>query len=295
LINMTITENTPISLHCNECNGFLIFDSERGDTICSNCGLVVSERAIDFKNEGKRAYSIEEASKKLRMGEPINPLTINISQYTIIRPYEIEDPDFKRAVRRDRKYKRSDFRNLLEAKHELKRIISNLNLPKDIREKAFILYKKAFEEKLTRGRTIVGMISSCIVYFCKKASLPIGISEISKEIYISKKELSHCYRVFLNELELSNPIINGLSNYISKYRTELGLSFEIEKLLRESLGKIPRFEIIGKNPKTVLAGLFYLVSKNEGLGLKQKDIAKVMGITEVSLRMRSKQFKRVLS
>ena len=45
-------------LECPECGGKLITDEERGETVCSECGLVVEEDEIDHGPEW-RAFEPE--------------------------------------------------------------------------------------------------------------------------------------------------------------------------------------------------------------------------------------------
>ena len=51
----------------------------------------------------------------------------------------------------------------------------------------------------------------------------------------------------------------------------------------------------GKDPMGLAAAVFYIVSQIEGETIKQADIAKVAGVTEVTLRNRTKDVKSKLS
>ncbi|MFB6086907.1 MAG: TFIIB-type zinc ribbon-containing protein, partial [Haloarculaceae archaeon] len=54
---------------CPECGGKLVSDSEHGETVCSDCGLVVDEDEIDRGPEW-RAFKAGERDKKSRVGAP---------------------------------------------------------------------------------------------------------------------------------------------------------------------------------------------------------------------------------
>ncbi|MFX1394974.1 MAG: TFIIB-type zinc ribbon-containing protein, partial [Promethearchaeota archaeon] len=55
---------------CLECgNNNLISDDSRGEIICNKCGLVITQRIIDAGPEW-RAFSSEEANRKVRVGAP---------------------------------------------------------------------------------------------------------------------------------------------------------------------------------------------------------------------------------
>ena len=51
----------------------------------------------------------------------------------------------------------------------------------------------------------------------------------------------------------------------------------------------------GKDPMGLAAAVLYIVSQIEGETIKQADIAKVAGVTEVTLRNRTKDVKNKLS
>ncbi|MFB6094634.1 MAG: TFIIB-type zinc ribbon-containing protein, partial [Halanaeroarchaeum sp.] len=54
---------------CPECGGHLVIDEERGETVCSECGLVVEEDEIDHGPEW-RAFDSKEKDEKSRVGAP---------------------------------------------------------------------------------------------------------------------------------------------------------------------------------------------------------------------------------
>ncbi|WP_282568430.1 TFIIB-type zinc ribbon-containing protein, partial [Halorhabdus amylolytica] len=54
---------------CPECGGKLSTDEERGETVCSECGLVVEEDEIDPGPEW-RAFDAKEKDQKSRVGAP---------------------------------------------------------------------------------------------------------------------------------------------------------------------------------------------------------------------------------
>jgi len=57
------------SLRCPECGGQLASDTEHGETVCRDCGLVVEEDAVDRGPEW-RAFDSKEKDEKSRVGAP---------------------------------------------------------------------------------------------------------------------------------------------------------------------------------------------------------------------------------
>ncbi|MFB6143664.1 MAG: transcription initiation factor IIB family protein [Halorientalis sp.] len=62
----TETESTT---QCPECGGHLVQDTEHGETVCEECGLVVEEDEIDRGPEW-RAFDAAEKDQKSRVGAP---------------------------------------------------------------------------------------------------------------------------------------------------------------------------------------------------------------------------------
>ncbi|MBD3187358.1 transcription initiation factor IIB 2, partial [Candidatus Bathyarchaeota archaeon] len=59
---------------CPECGADeIITDTQRGEQICSQCGLVLSEHAINPEHE-RRAFTMEERKNRSRTGAPLTNL-----------------------------------------------------------------------------------------------------------------------------------------------------------------------------------------------------------------------------
>ncbi len=142
---------------CPECRGKTIIIQEKGEIVCSQCGLVISERFLDTTHSGKRAFTKQEKEQRERTGSPISILLPDMGLSTVIDKASIKSPDLKRAAKWNSRLT-WDKRNMLIATTELKRISSNLNLPDHVKKAAIRLYIEAFKKKLLRGRSINGPI-----------------------------------------------------------------------------------------------------------------------------------------
>ncbi|MHA1488507.1 MAG: transcription initiation factor IIB [Promethearchaeota archaeon] len=273
---------------CSECNGPLISIIERGETVCSQCGLVIHERELDLSHDERRTFNRDDQIKKSRTGPPISSLLPDIGLCTIIDNRYIYNANLKRAVKRDT-HMSWETRNMLIATTELKRLCSNLNLPDYIKIAALKLYKKAFKTNLLKGRSIIGMVVACIYVTCKEKHVPRTFQEILNETHLSPHTIKKCCKVLVNSLNLKVITTNPI-DLVPKFITGLGLNFEIEKLTVKILQDfLTRFSISGKNPLGICAGAIYLALKLNNIKVSQKDIAKIVGVTEVTLRSRYKE------
>ncbi len=272
---------------CPECSGPTIFSPERGEEVCSVCGLIISDRTIDM-GHGMRAYSQLEKDKKENNGSPISILTPDIGLSTVMDKFQIKNPDLKRAAKWN-SHMSWEKRNMLIAITELKRIGTNLNFPERVKKSAVHLYKEVFKKKLLRGRSISGMVAACSYYVCKQEKVPITLQEILNEASINDTIVKKCYKILVRELNLKPPQVEPIS-LIPRYCTDLGLAMDIENETVKVLKNFfQRNSVCGKDPKGLCAGALYLVAKFKSKKISQKDIARIVGVTEVTLRSRYKE------
>jgi len=289
-----VVEVIPQSNFCPECGGGTISIQQRGETVCKQCGLVVNEKEVDIFHSGIRAYSKQEKDKKERTGCPISILMPDIGLSTIIDRTKIKNPDLRRAAKWNT-HLTWEKRNMLIAITELKRIGGNLNFPDRVKKAAVRLYKEVFKKNLLRGRSINGMIAACAYYVCKKERVPITLQEILGEASINDNIVKKCYKILVRELNLKSPHIDPVA-LIPRYCADLGLDIHIEKEAIKVLKNfIANTSICGKDPKGLCAGSIYLVAKLKNKKISQKDISKVIGVTEVTLRSRYKEFLQHIS
>ncbi|MHA1391782.1 MAG: transcription initiation factor IIB, partial [Promethearchaeota archaeon] len=185
-------------------------------------------------------------------------------------------------------------RNILIATTELKRICSNLNLPNHIKLEAIKLYKDAFKKKLLRGRSINSMVAASIYLAIRLKRIPRTLQEILDESSESEKDIRRCYRVIIREFNIKSPNTNP-SDLIPTYIATLKLGPDIEINSTKIVNVYSeRFSTSGKDPKGIVAGAIYLACRMKELELTQKDIAEVVGVTEVTLRSRYKELSTKL-
>ncbi|MBN1213891.1 MAG: transcription initiation factor IIB [Candidatus Lokiarchaeota archaeon] len=279
---------------CPECKGLIISIDNTGDVLCSNCGLVLNEKVVDFTNSGKRAYTKQEKASRDRLGSPITNLTPDLKLTTVIDRKEILNPDLKRAAKWDTRMPWSK-RNLLIATTELKRISSNLDLPQHIKTEAMKVYREAFKNKLLRGRSINSMIAASIYYACRIKKVPITLQEILGQSDDNDKDVRRAYRALIKELKLKAPNTNPRS-LIPKFIAELNLNNEVERIADKIVDTFSNhFPISGKDPKGICAGAIYIATRLKNLDFTQKEIAEKIGITEITLRSRYKELKTKLN
>ncbi|MHA2281999.1 MAG: transcription initiation factor IIB [Promethearchaeota archaeon] len=282
-----------VSNLCPECGGSIMFIAEKGENVCSQCGLIISERQVDYSHSGKRAYTNQERNNREQTGAPISILLPDMGLSTVIDKKKIINPDLKRAAKWNTRITWQK-RNLLIATTELKRIGSNLNLPNHVKEEGMRLYIEAFKQKLLRGRSINAMVAACLYVACRQKGIPRTLQEILEEASVSPKDVRRSVSILMKEFKLKTQATDPVA-LIPRYITDLGLDSEIAALTSKILTTyVNNFPISGIDPKGLCAGAIYIACKLKDIELTQLQIATSVGITEVTLRSRYKELKKKL-
>jgi len=186
-------------------------------------------------------------------------------------------------------------RNLSLAMSELDRCSGKVSISPPIKEKAALVYRKALDKGLVRGRSISAIVAASLYVVCRKSGTPRTLREIAEASLVSKCDVARCYRLILRELDLHMPIADPLM-YISKIAEKNGVSGKTQgaaiELLREA--RVKRVSS-GKDPMGMASAVLYIACLQNNEKITQKDIAEAAGVTEVTVRNRYKALKKQLN
>lgn len=292
---------------CPECGSTnLVHDYDTGETVCGDCGLVLYEQMMD-KGPEWRAFTQEEKASRSRVGVPMSysvhdkglstaishinrdafgrklPLSTRLQMWRL-RKWQI----------RSRVHSSID-RNLAQAMAELDRLSDKTYIPSPVKEKAAVIYRKALDKGLVRGRSIAAIAAASLYAACRERGTPRTLREISEASLVDKKDVARCYRLLLRELDIQMPLADPLT-YISKIAERTGISGKTQgraiKILRQARRKRAA---AGKDPMGLAAAALYIACLQSDEKKTQKDIAEAAGVTEVTVRNRYKTLKRQLN
>ena len=286
---------------CPECGTrTLISDESRGEIICNKCGLVLNQRIIDSGPEW-RAFSSEEANRKVRVGAPTT-LTLHDKGLSTMIGWTNKDafgktisPKMKAEVYRLRKWhvrtktNKSIDRNLAYAMNELDRFSSQLNISKDIKESSALIYRKIANKNLIRGRSIEAILIASIYAACRINNIPKTLDDFIEFASVDKKKIARCYRLILNELRINMQVSSPI-NFISRFCAELNLSGKTQNRAAEILKLAKKYHITaGKAPTGLAGAALYVAALQEGERRTQREISIAAGVTEATIRNRYKE------
>ena len=291
---------------CPECAGVnLIHDYDTGETVCGDCGLVLYGQMMD-KGPEWRAFTQEEKASRSRVGMPTAYSVHDKGLSTAIS--QVDRDAFGRKLPlstrllmwrlrkwqiRSRAHSSVD-RNLAQAMAELDRLSGKVYIPRPIKEKAAVIYRKALDKSLVRGRSIAAITAAAAYAACRGSGTPRALHEIAEASLVDKKDVARCYRLLLRELDMHMPIADPLT-YVSKIAERTGISGKTQgiaiRILREARNKRAA---AGKDPMGLAAAALYIACLQNNEKKTQKDIAEAASVTEVTVRNRYKTLKRQL-
>jgi transcription initiation factor TFIIB len=291
---------------CPECGSSVILrDHSRAELVCSNCGFVIDEDLIDYGPEW-RAFDSEQREKRSRVGAPMTYMIHDKGLSTMIDwknrdSYGKSIPTRNRAqMYRLRQWQRririsnALERNLMVALSALDRMSSGLGLPRTVRETAAMIYRKAALKNLIRGRSAEGITAASLYAACRQCNVPRTLDEISKAAHMSKKEIGRNYRFIARELKLKL-LPTSPQDYISRFCSDLKLSSDVQAKTLEILKEAAKHELTsGRGPTGIAAAALYIATVLCGERRTQKNIAEILGVTEVTIRNRYKELAEKL-
>ncbi|MFB6127595.1 MAG: transcription initiation factor IIB family protein [Halolamina sp.] len=291
------TDEQSEELSCPECSGNLANDTEHGETVCEDCGLVVDEDEIDRGPEW-RAFDSKEKDEKSRVGAPTTNMMHDKGLSTNIGWQDKDAYGNSLSSQQRQKMQRlrtwnerfrtrdSKERNLKQALGEIDRMASALGLPENVRETASVIYRRALDEDLLPGRSIEGVSTAALYAAARQAGTPRSLDEIANVSRVEKDEIARTYRYIVRELNLEIQPADPES-YVPRFASELGLSDEAERRARQLLQTAKEQEVhSGKSPVGLAAAAVYAASLLTNEKVTQSEVSDVANISEVTIRNR---------
>ena len=181
------------------------------------------------------------------------------------------------------------------AMNELKRLSEKLHIPSSVQEMAAVVYRKALNKGLIRGRCIASMIAGSLYAACRFTKIPRTLNEITEASLRDRKEIARDYRLIVRTLKMKMPIDNP-TDYVTKIAEKAEVSSDVEglaiKIIRDARSK---HATMGKDPSGLAAAALYIASKIKKEKVTQSRLAKAADLTEVTIRNRKKDLMKTLN
>ena len=289
--------------NCQRCGkNSLLTDEDTGEQFCAKCGYVISEK-LQASGPEWRSFQKDGGSDPTRTGAPSSLTIHDMGLSTVINPQNRDatgkplSASMKSTIERLRTWdSRSQVhepvdRNLRQALSELNKLKDKVAISTNVLEKAAYLYRKALEKKLVRGRSISAMIAASLYAACRDTETPRTLKDIADAANVKRKDISRCYRLLHNELELKMPVVDSIQ-CIARISSKLKINEKTKRFAIKVLKDAQeRKESAGKDPMGLAATALYLSCVQNGVSITQRDLAEAAGVTEVTIRNRYKGLK----
>ena len=257
--------NTTLSSQC-QCPTApqIISDNLTGEVICRKCGVVLESNTIGF-SVGHEVNTI----RRHDYGIGTAPVTLKLEHRSSQR---IADADNNKS----RKIK-----NLFLT---LEPILQRISATHTIDVEAHLLVKECVKRNLTSGRKKVDLATACVIVACKIHGKSIAESEIISTANASRKNTRRIYRTILQTFDVTTMDVQQRTiKIITRICGDLAIS---QKTMKRALALLERIkskdQCVSSNPGTVAGTVVYLCCPKRRFA--QHEIAKIAGVTDVSLR-----------
>lgn len=300
------TSALQVSDRCPQCGKrTLVEDASTGELTCSNCGFVVTEKAVDQGPEW-RSFSDEKGENRSRAGAPTSLTYRDMGLSTMIGSSNRDasgrafDSSMRTTMGRLRKWDNrspafgNQEKNLGIAMRELDKTADKLGVSKAVKERAAYIYRKALDRGLLRGRSIVGISAAALYAAMRDTETPRTLKDVALANNLNKKAVARDYRILLREMDMTMPVADAARN-VNRIASAVGLSEKVARKAIEIVRITEEKEIsAGKSPMGLAAASLYLAGVIEGEVKTQKEIAEAAGVTEVTVRNRYKGLRTEL-
>ncbi|MFW6117596.1 MAG: transcription initiation factor IIB [Thermoproteota archaeon] len=289
---------------CPECGCInLIFDHQMGETVCSKCGRIVQEQRL-YRGPDWRGFTKQEREAKTRGGKPTSYFKYDRGLGSHIGK---EDKDAhgqkltastKGLMQRLKKtayfekMKQYSMENLTKAMKTLNRLSDKTHLSFPVRETAAVIYRRALDKDLIRGRSIEGITAASVYAACRKTGTARTLGEIAEASFVDEKAFNHYYEMLKKELELGVPLGDSL-NFVGKIGEETGISGETQGLACQILHETGKLRgITEKDSLGYAAAALYIACQRNREEKTQKEIAEAAGVSTDTVRNKRKTLEK---
>ncbi len=286
-----VSSRASANIICQSCNSsnLAIFDEPTGETICSQCAAVISDREEFYDDDTKLKNKLGRPTSLVFPDKGLSTVITNSNtdaNGTSLNQNQIS------SINRIRYYDKlsggkSNIRNLRNAFAVMSAVKDKLTLTDPVMERAAYYYRKTLDNRLIKGRAIKEMVVASVYAACKEMDIPRRLEDISKAADADNIFAGRCFRIMARELGINSPSVDA-SRYMSKVAENADVSQKTYRNALDLLDQVKKNPIsYGKDPKALAtAALYGACLLDEKDKVNQSRLAKAGGISVVTLRKR---------
>lgn len=275
--------------------------------MCAACGRVLSERIIDTRSEWRTFSNDDQGNDDpSRVGDAANPL-LNGSQLHTEIGFGDGGLRVRELSRAQNKSNHDKANKTLQAAYgQITTLCEANNINKTVAETTKLLYKKAEEGKIFKGKSQDAIIAGCIFIACRQHEVPRSFREIYKLTNVSKKEIGRTFKVLeaylgkvmrdqgtkvsgngavLNSSSFKHTKSTEASELIGRATVRLQLPTYIRLIAEECAARVTQMGVAaGRSPLSITGACLYLVAHLMGEPRSPKEIGSAVDVSDGTIR-----------
>ncbi|CAN6336922.1 unnamed protein product [Urochloa humidicola] len=292
-------------LFCPDCHRAteVVLDHSSGDTICTECALVLDAHFVDEGSEW-RSFADDgggEDRDPSRVGGPNDPFLSNAPLVTRIafssgpqKSHQAADalPRMRAAAGGGGA---DPEQSLVDAFGAISDMADRLGLVGTIRDGAKDVYKKLDGAKACpRGRKRDALYAACLYVACRNDGKPRTYKELATATRAgaaAKKEIGRMTTLIKKVLggEEAGQQILGIgvvraADYLRRFCSRLGMGNQEMRAAQEAARRLEAGLDVRRNPESIAAAISYMVVQRAGSAKTVKDVSMATGVAEVTIK-----------
>lgn len=275
----------------------VVLDHATGDTICTECALVLEAHYIDEGSEWRNFADDGggEDRDPSRVGGPNDPfLKENHLSTRIVVPGPFKAKGGGDALPRMRMVSEPDPEaTLVEAFHGIADMAERLGLVATIRDRAKEVYKRMDEAKqCPRGKKRDVFYAACLYVACRNEGKPRTYKELATATRAgpaAKKDIGKLTTVIKKVLgEEEGQVLDigvvRAADYLRRFCSRLGMGNQEMRAAEEATRRLEDGLDVRRNPESIAAAISYMVVQRAGAKRTVRDVAMATGVAEGTIK-----------
>jgi len=259
---------------CPECGGTnIIQDAETGELVCDDCGLIIDSHTTHNKGLSKMMEWKNEDS----YGKPI-------PTRSMAQPYKLEK--WQQRIITENEYEG----NLSSELSELDKVALAMETQTGIRDAAAMVYRRAVEKNLIKGKNTKSSISTAIYIAYRQCGVPRSLDEVALYTNTNRNDIKNTYDMWEKELQLGL-LPTSPTDFIWRICNNLNLSENVRDISFEILNDFGG-NILSQleDPVDVTCAVIYIACLNSGRKITLEELSNATpGVTEEMIRVQYRQ------
>ncbi|KAK2643492.1 hypothetical protein Ddye_025255 [Dipteronia dyeriana] len=256
--------------YCLECKQAteIVVDNMLGDTICTECGLVLETWNIQgtmewrtFSDDNNKNNSSNRDPN--RVGKAENPLLnyVNLITHISDNPKPSDASKCTTVLPSKRLHDHDPDGVLIRRLKIIADMADRLALPQTIEHRAGEIYKFVEEHRICGGRKLDAVLAACLSIACRESKLSRTLKEFTTVVPngVREKEINKAVVLIRKRLDVQMGAVQA-SEYVKRFCSYLGImkNKKTVQAVHEAVDRAEELDI-RTNPKSVLAAIIYMI------------------------------------